>query len=224
MRELTTIGNVHAFGRTMRAVQRTARVRGLSIGYVGATSALFVPPSSDELLAEPPTDALASATSTLLEHFVAGGVPSEHTVDPVVLAWQKAFVADGASWSQRTPKLGIDGGFGQNSHDAAKALAAALGLDTAVPDVNASSATVPYAAPGSGVLTLPTIVVSGGGKTTPATPSKPLATTSSGSSAMKWIVGLGLAGLLAYGAHKMMKKRRARRRSASLPSRAIVLT
>jgi hypothetical protein len=33
-----------------------------------------------------------------------------------------------------------------------------------------------------------------------------------------------LAGGLAYGAHKMMKKRRARRRSAPLPSRAIVLT
>lgn len=220
MRELVTIGNLQS--RTVRAVARSARVRGM--GFVGASSALYLPPTSDELLAEPPGDALASATKTMLEHFVAGGVPSEHKDDPVVYAWQKAFVADPASWAQRTPKLGTDGGFGPNSHDAAKALAAALGLDTAVPDVNTGLSTVDYAAPGSGVLTLPTIVVTGGGKTTPATPTKPAAAASGHSSAVKWILGLLLAGGLAYGAHKMMKKRRARRRARALPSRAIVLT
>jgi hypothetical protein len=223
MRELTTIGNVHALRRSLRAVERTARLRGIGIGYVGATNALYLAPSADELLAEPPGDALASATKTLLEHFATGGVPSEHVSDPVVLAWQKAVSADPSSWAQRTPKLGVDGGFGDNSHATAKALAAALGLDPAVPDVNTTTATVPYAEPGSGVLTIPTIVVHGGGKTTPLAPIKPAAAASS-SSAVKWILGLLLAGGLAYGAHKMMKKRRARRRSAPLPSRAIVLT
>jgi hypothetical protein len=235
MRELTTIGSLGGGGMMRR--QRNTRstgtrvynLRGIGslgdLGWIGQTNAAFEAPNAADILAEPPGDALSNATSAMLDHFETAGVPSEHQSDTFVLAWQQAYNRDPASWAGLRMKLGEDGGYGQNSHDTAAVLATAVG-SPAAPPVNTSSSSVPYAGAasgGGGVLTLPTIIVHGGG-TTPASPAKPLAlATTETHTGLKWAVGLGLAAGLAWLAHRMMKKRRGRRRGRTRTSTAIVL-
>jgi len=214
MRTLTTIGDLGTLGRmrTMRAVERSARLMPMRMGWIGATNPSYKPPSLDQVDAAPPGSALSAATVAMLDHFGAEGVPSEHatTADAYVLAFQQAYNKDPAPWAALAGKLDEDGAYGNNTHDAAAALVDYTGGGTP-PPVNTGRAPVAPSAPASPAT-----------PTAPARPSAPLA-TSSGSHAVLWILGIVAAVAAAYAAHKMMKKRRTRRRAA-LPSRAIVLT
>jgi hypothetical protein len=203
MRELTTIGNL----RAMRTLDRSARLMPLrGMGWMGATNPNFFPPSAAQVDASPPGSALTAATVAMLQHFAQSGVPSEHatTADPFVLAFQQMYNED--SLTASLPKLSEDGAFGPNVHDAAAALVDVTGGGS-VPAVNTGAAPVVVVPP-----------------STPATPATPLATTTKASHVVLWLLAIAAAVGVAYGAHRMMKKRRTRRRAAALPSRAIVLT
>ena len=206
MRELTTIGSLQSLRRADRGA-RMMTYRGMGwMGWIGQTNPNYVPPTDAELDAHPPGTELSNATVAMLEHFQTAGVPSEHDSDPFVLAFQQAYNRDPAPWAAATMKLGEDGGFGQNSHDAAAALVVYMG-GGAVPAVNASAAPVaptPNApAPSTpGVTVLPQQTIVG---------HEPIAT---------WKIALGVAAAAAaaYGVARMMKKkrRRGRRRSTAI--------
>lgn len=209
MRELTTIGSL----RTMRTIERSSRLVSLrGMGWMGATDPGYVAPTAAQIDAELPGDALSAATLAMLEHFQTAGVPSMHVSDPFVLAFQQAYNKDPASWAQ-AHKLGIDGGYGPNVRDAADALAlatGAVGVALIVPPVNTGAAPV---VPSTVIVTRPS-------KSTTTTTTT---TTETGlSTGAKWLLGIAAALALGWGASRMMKKRRGRRR-ASRPSTAIVL-
>jgi hypothetical protein len=204
MRELVTIGSLHNL-RTMRALERSARLAPMRrLSGLGQTNPNYVAPSLTEVDAEPPGAALTAANVAMLNHFAADGVPSEHTSDPFVLAFQQAYNKDPATWAARRMKLGEDGGFGDNTHDASAALVDYTG-GGAVPPVNSGASPAPSVAP----AVTPAV-------TPPASSPSP----------WPWVLGIGAAAAVAYAVHRAMKRRRTRRtgRARALPSRAIVLT
>jgi hypothetical protein len=201
MRELTTIGNL----ASMRRMERRARLLPMrGIGWMGATNPNYVPPTLAQVDAEPPGPALSAANVAMLEHFQTAGVPSEHTSDPFVLAFQQAYNADPASWAKASP-LGDDGGYGSNTNTASNALVDYTGGGV-VPPVNAGA---------SPVAPQPVIVSPASSNVTVNTMAVP--------SWVKWTLGLAVAGGLAYGAARLMKKRRRGRRRRASSSTTLVL-
>lgn len=217
MRELTTIGSLQAI-RTMRAVERSARLLPLrGMGWMGQTNADFIAPSASEVDASPPGAALTAATVAMLNHFASSGVPSEHTSDPFVLAFQQAYNADPATWAGLAMPLAADGGYGPNVRDAAAVLVDVTGGGDP-PPVNAGASPVAPPAPSPVAPSAPIAPV------TPATPAV-VPAASSDSHAGLWILAIVAAIAAAYAAHRLLrKKRKGGRRRAALPSRAIVLT
>lgn len=205
-RELTTIGSL----RTMRGIERSSRLLSLrGMGWIGQTNTAYVAPSPQQIDTEPPGDALTAATLAMLEHFQTAGVPSEHTSDPFVLSFEQTYNKDPASWASATMKLGEDGGYGPNVHDAAAALVLYTGGGP-VPAVNS----------GPSPVTPSTVIVT---KPSSSTSTTTTTTTTTGlSTGAKWLLGIAVALGLGWGASRVLKKRRARRRAAR-PSTAIVL-
>ena len=139
MRELRTIGAVGS-PRAARAV-RARSMHGLSLvptmGSVdiGATNPSFQAPSTDQVQANPPGDALANAANALLIYMNSNGVPPESSYNAQVAAFQTAWNADPLGQVNGTNgTLQVDGGYGPNVQAALSSLSGGQS-----PAVNTSS-------------------------------------------------------------------------------------
>lgn len=130
-----------------------ARRRAMAMGAVysmGQTNADFVAPTAAQVQATPPGTALSNAAVAMLSLFSSSGIPSEHTSNPTVLAFQKAWNADPLSQiNGANGQLSEDGGYGANSQAALDAIA------NGAPAVNTGPAPAP--APQN----MPTTVITG---------------------------------------------------------------
>lgn len=113
----------------------------MSMGAVmtmGQTNADFVAPTAAQVQATPPGDALANAGVAMLSLFSSSGIPSEHTSNPTILAFQNAWNADPLSQvNGANGQLSADGAYGPNTQ------AALDSISNGAPAVNTGPAPAP---------------------------------------------------------------------------------
>ena len=156
-----------------------------SLAGVGAFKATFVPITADDLNATPAGIPLQQAAMALNQYMAASGVPSEHTDNAVVLAFQQAYNADPVSDihndASNNGKLDEDGGYGPNTSTVYGVI---MGITP--PAVNTTPAPAP--AP-----------------TTPTTPTKPVTSSSYTVPIVAGVLVLA-AGGIGYAAYHHKKK------------------
>lgn len=127
---------------------------------IGQTNVNFQAPSSDQVANQPPGNVLAAAAQSLLNYFQSSGVPSEHTNNSQVMAFQTAWNGDPLSdINGSNSNLSQDGGYGPNTM---AALASING--GSAPPVNTGPAGPPGPVGPPGPAPIP-----GGGSTTNTT-------------------------------------------------------
>jgi len=153
MRELVTIGDLYARPLSrdrMRRRQAMGRFSGPSGWDIGQTNPSFAPGADSSSGGQE----LQDAAIALLDYLDANGVPSEHTSDPNVLAFQTAWNADPANGAA-SAKLSADGDYGANTHDALAAMVGAV-----APPVNTGAGPAPGPAPAPGPSPAPIVPAS----------------------------------------------------------------
>jgi hypothetical protein len=189
MRELMTIGDLGA----ARPAARSRARRRMTMGFVdaiGVTNPNFLAPTNAQMgIANQP---LLDAADALAAYFATHGVPSEHTSDPQVLAFQQAWNDDPVSGiNAAASQLSDDGAYGPNTRAALNA----FGLYQDFPVNSGAGPAPPPPAPAPSPS--PPLVVP-----RPVTPA-----TTEGKSALPLLLVLGAVGLGAWLLFFRKKKR-----------------
>jgi hypothetical protein len=180
-RELVTIGDLRTVGPAVRSrARRLSYLNVVPMRGIGQTNLSFVPGANSTTGGSE----LQDAGVALLNYLDSNGVPSEHTNDPNVVAFQTAWNADPAN-AGSNHQLSVDGGYGPNVHDALAAMVGAV-----APPVNTGTAPVP----------------STPGGTSPATPGAPplplQASAAGGGSLLLWLAIAAAGAYLVFGGKK----------------------